>query len=99
VTYSSGGGYGPPQPPNNHLVMAILTTLFCCSPFGIPAIYHAAQVNARWSLGDYAGAQSSAAEAKKWWIVGLSVGGGFYVLVGIFYAFVFASVITQTPLR
>ncbi len=30
----------------NYLVFAILTTVFCCLPTGIPAIVYAAQVNA-----------------------------------------------------
>ena len=31
--------------PNSHLVLAILTTLCCCSPFGLIAIYKASKVH------------------------------------------------------
>lgn len=54
-----------PQVPNN-LVWAILTTLFCCLPAGIVSIVYAAQVNGKLAAGDIAGAQDSAAKAKKW---------------------------------
>ena len=37
----------------NYLVQAILTTLFCCLPFGIVAIVYAAQVNTKIEAGDY----------------------------------------------
>src|SRR5437762_2059610 len=35
----------PAQPIPNYLAQAILVTVFCCLPFGIPAIVFAAQVN------------------------------------------------------
>jgi predicted secreted protein len=66
-----GGGYGGyggvPQgsPPPNHLVWAILSTLFCCLPLGVASIVFAAQVNGKWSAGDVAGAQESSAKARK----------------------------------
>ena len=73
-----GGGYGaaPPPPPGNyggpggtpppnHLVWAILTTLFCCLPLGIASIVFAAQVNSKYAAGDLAGAQDSSEKARK----------------------------------
>ena len=45
---------GPAQHVANHLVFAILATLFCCMPFGIVAIVYAAQVNGKLGGGDYA---------------------------------------------
>jgi len=54
-----------PQVPN-HLVWAILTTLFCCLPAGIVSIVYAAQVNGKLASGDIAGAQESSNNAKKW---------------------------------
>jgi predicted secreted protein len=67
----SGGAYPPPgqgqvAQPNNHLVFAILTTLFCCLPLGIVSIVKASQVNGLWAQGRYPEAQQSAASAKKW---------------------------------
>ena len=52
-------------PPPNHLVWAILSTLFCCLPLGIASIVFAAQVNSKWHAGDVAGAQESSKKARK----------------------------------
>ena len=63
------GGYygGPPpgSPPPNHLVWAILSTLFCCLPLGIASIVFSAQVNSKYNVGDYAGAQESSRKARS----------------------------------
>ncbi len=70
---------------SNHLVPAILTTIFCCLPFGIVAIVNAAKVNGRLSSGDYAGALRASNNAKTWcWIAFASV--LIYVVVGILAA-------------
>jgi predicted secreted protein len=62
-----GNAYGQPMgpPPQSYLVWAILSTLFCCLPLGIASIVFAAQVNSKWSSGDFAGAQESSEKAKK----------------------------------
>ena len=83
--FSPTPGFGG-SPPNNNLVWAILTTLFCCLPFGIVSIVKAAEVNGKWAAGDYAGAQASAAAAKKWAIVSAIVAVGVAVLYFIFIA-------------
>ncbi|PZS25614.1 MAG: hypothetical protein DLM59_19895 [Pseudonocardiales bacterium] len=60
-------GYGAPRPViNNYLVPAILTTIFCCLPFGIAAIVNASKVDALVNSGDYQGAQLAANRAKTW---------------------------------
>ena len=75
------GGFGnsgvPPVKPNSNLVPAILVTLFCCLPFGIAAIIFASQVDGKYAAGDYAGAEASAAKAKKWmwWAFGVGLVG------------------------
>lgn len=64
----------------NYLVQAILTTVFCCLPFGIVSIVYAAQVNGKVAAGDHAGALESSGKAKMWaWI---SFGSGLVVIVG-----------------
>jgi hypothetical protein len=60
----------------NYLVFAILTTVFCCLPTGIPAIIYAAQVNGKLLAGDYAGAQAASNNAKIWCWVSFGVGLG-----------------------
>ena len=68
----------------NYLVFAILATVFCCLPTGIPAIIYAAQVNGKLAAGDYAGAQAASNNAKIWcWVsfgIGL-VGTIFWILI------------------
>jgi hypothetical protein len=59
----------PQSPPPNYLVWAILTTIFCCLPFGIVSIVFAAQVNSKWQAGDYDGALNASKNAKIWsWV-------------------------------
>lgn len=58
------GGAGGPKP-DNYLVWAILSTLFCCLPLGIASIVFAAQVDGKYNSGDYAGARDASEKAKK----------------------------------
>ena len=80
----STAGMGPPPvglgaPPPNYLVQAILTTIFCCLPFGIVAIVFASQVNSKFAARDFAGAKASSDSARKWsWV---SFGLGLVVIV------------------
>ena len=64
------------QPPHvpNHLVWAILVTIFCCLPFGIVSIVYAAQVNTKLSAGDIDGARLASQNAKTWAWVAFGVG-------------------------
>ncbi|MDR1431860.1 MAG: CD225/dispanin family protein [Propionibacteriaceae bacterium] len=60
---------GYQAPPENHLVWAILSTIFCFMPLGIASIVYSAQVNSKWSMGDFYGARESAKKAlnfAKW---------------------------------
>ena len=63
---------------------SILTTLFCCLPFGVVSIVKASQVNGLWAQGQYGEAQASAQAAKKWAIWAAVAG----VVVGIIYVVV-----------
>lgn len=72
----------------NYLAPSILCTIFCCLPFGIPAIVFAAQVNTKLQAGDLAGATESSRKAKRWcwmafafglvpmlaWVAGIALG-------------------------
>lgn len=66
----------------NHLVWAILATIFCCLPFGIVAIVYAAQVDGKVAAGDYAGAVETSKKAKTWCWVSFAVG----LVGGLIYA-------------
>lgn len=77
----------------NYLPQAILTTLFCCLPFGIVAIVYAAQVNAKVAAGDYEGAMQSSKSAKTWcWV---SFGSGLAFIVIYFLLIMLASLAPQ----
>jgi hypothetical protein len=67
----------------NYLVFAILVTVFCCIPAGIPAIVYAAQVNGKLQAGDYVGAQQASKNAKTWCFVSLGVGLGVILIYGL----------------
>ncbi len=63
----------------NYLIPAILTTLFCCLPFGVVSIVYAAQVNGKVEAGDRSDAVESSRKARMWaWI---SFGAGLVVIV------------------
>jgi ABC-type multidrug transport system permease subunit len=74
VETNPSGTVDPPRRPDNNLVGAILSTLCCCLPFGIVSIVYAAQVNTKYSVGDYAGAEESAAKSKTWMWWGVGIG-------------------------
>jgi hypothetical protein len=67
----------------NYLAFAILATVFCCLPAGIPAIVYAAQVNAKLQGGDLAGAQVASNNAKMWCLISLGLGLGIMALYAI----------------
>ncbi len=54
-----------PGKPDNYLVWAILSTIFCCLPLGIVSIIYSSKVDSQYNAGDYLGAQDSADKAKK----------------------------------
>lgn len=81
------GGQWQPYPPGgqeipNYLVWSILTTIFCCQPFGIVSIVFAAQVNAKQAQGDIAGALDSSKKAKTWAIASAVSAGVLYLVFG-----------------
>ena len=85
-----------PQPPGiiqaptvyvpNYLVFAILSTVLCCLPAGIPAIVYAAQVNGKLQVGDIAGAQIASQNAKMWCWISFGLGLAFCFIYGIIVA-------------
>ena len=62
------------QPPKSGLVNAIFATLCCCMPAGVVSIVYAAQVNSKWTAGDYAGAQDAAKKANMWATIAVVLG-------------------------
>lgn len=102
--------YQPPAPyqaqgarPQNYLIWAILTTLFCCLPLGIVSIVFAAQVDGKLASGDYAGAVASSENAKRWAIIAAVSGVVLLILYIIFvsvlgvFTFSLGNVTTSNP--
>ena len=70
--------------PENHLVKAILITLFCCLPFGIVSIVNSSKVDSAFNTGNYDEAERLSKEANKWANYGLWIGIAVYVIYIIF---------------
>jgi len=80
--------YGQPAatPPPNYLVWAILSTLFCCQPLGIPSIVYAARVNAMYEGGNIAGALESSRKAKQfaiWSAASMAVVYALFIVLAV----------------
>ena len=84
-TFNSPAG----NPPDNNLIWAILCTVLCCLPLGIVAIIKSTKVNELWAIGDHAGAEKAAADAKKYSIWGALISVGLSVVILIIYFVLF----------
>ena len=85
----SPGTYGPPvqhpDKPNNVLVWAILSTIFCCLPFGIVSIVYASKVDGLYAAGQYAMAEDAAKKARTWFWWAFSLGLIWLIIAIIYY--------------
>lgn len=68
----------------NYLIQSIVVTVFCCLPFGIPAIVYAAQVNGKIQAGDIQGATDASKKAKMWSWISFGTGALFTILYILF---------------
>lgn len=89
-------GPTPPMPPaskpNNYLALAILSTIFCCLPFGIVSIVFASKVDSQWNAGDYNGAMESARKAKTWFWLAFGIGLVVDIIWLIYYLVIGAAI-------
>lgn len=83
-----------PQKPNNYLIPAIISTIFCCQITGIISIIYAAQVNSQYAEGKYEAANKSAANAKMWFYIGLALGIVILISMLAIYGIAFFSILT-----
>ncbi|MEG1761498.1 MAG: CD225/dispanin family protein [Hydrogenoanaerobacterium sp.] len=76
--YNQQYSYNPSQQPpmgaapinsTTYLIFAILVTVMCCLPFGIPAIVYAAKIDKLQAMGDFMGAKAAAKSSKMWTII------------------------------
>lgn len=75
-----------PPMPDNYLVWAIIATICCCIPAGIPAIIYASKVSPAYMRGDYNGALDASSKAQMWIIVAFVAGliwAPFSMLLGL----------------
>jgi len=79
------------RPPKTWLVESILTTLFCCMPFGIAGIVNASKVESLYYSGNVKAANQASANAKKWTMISLWIGLVgivlYFILIGITASF------------
>ena len=74
--------------PKDYLALAIVTTVIF-SPFGIPAIVHAAHVRDFWRKKRYSEAVEASYDARKWCRIGIIVGIINMVLIFVIYTIYF----------
>lgn len=67
-----------------YLVFAILSTVMCCPPFGIPAIVFATKIDKLQAMGDFEGAANAAKKSKMWSIIAAAAVAVLFVLYIIF---------------
>lgn len=76
---------GRPAKPSSNMVLAILTTLFCCLPTGIYAIILSSKVDNLYIAGEYDEAVRVAGESKKWSIVGIILSVIAWIIYVVFF--------------
>jgi hypothetical protein len=82
------------NPPNDHMIFAILTCLFCFWPTSIVALIYSCEVNDRYNAGDHAGAMKSSLRASQWAKISLMIGIILYFSsIVLFVAFVIFSAV------
>ncbi|MEE2829811.1 MAG: CD225/dispanin family protein, partial [Myxococcota bacterium] len=84
ISPAQQGYYDEPMPPT-HMAIAILTTLFCCLPFGLIAIIHASGVSTAHATGNYELAMKKSSQARNWAnaaIIGWLLLFGLYFVLG-----------------
>ena len=69
----------------NHMVGAVLTTIFCCLIGGIVAIIDASKVNTKLAQGDVEGAVAASNTANNWIIANIVLGllGGIIQILAV----------------
>jgi hypothetical protein len=82
--------------------MAIIS-IFCCWPLAIPAIIFATQVQGKWAMGDFAGAQDSAQKARTFSLIAIILGLSLlvlYIILWVVLGFTFFNIWTvNTTIR
>lgn len=80
------------QRPENHMVKAILTMIFCCLPFGVVSLIYSMKVNDLWSQGLNVQALQASKDADKWANIALICG---LVWIAIYSIIILISVLAN----
>ena len=75
----------PMMKPDNHMALAIFTTICCCLPLGIVAIVKANSVNSLYMMKQYQAAVMASNEAKKWSMIGIVISLVVWVIYIVFF--------------
>jgi hypothetical protein len=73
-----------------YLPHAIIVTLCCCLPLGIPAIVYAAQVSSKLAAGDVPGAQAASQKARTWFWIALAAGAVVTIVQLVLFGIAFS---------
>ncbi len=76
-----------PPKPDNYLVWAILSTVFCCLATGIASIIYASKVNEAYAKGEYEEAIQASKNAKMWALVGAGISVAFWIVYLAIFGF------------
>lgn len=80
-----GGGRSSGPAPDNHLALAIFSTVCCgCLPLGIVSIVHSTQVQSKWAAGDARGAREAADKAKNY--------ATWSIIIGVLWGLVWGAI-------
>ena len=71
--------------PDSNMILAILSTIFCCLPIGIYAIILANKVDKLYYAGQYFEAEEASKGAKKWSIIGAVLALIGWIIYVIFF--------------
>lgn len=78
-----------PMKPDSNMILAILSTVFCCFPTGIYAIILANKVDKLYYAEQYDEAEEASNGAKKWSIIGAVLFVVGWVLYVLFFGLAF----------
>ena len=81
----------PPPMPDNYLALAIISTIFCCLPFGVVSIVYAAQVESLYLQGRYEEAVDKSNKAFKWAIASAATIAAIVMLYVLILLIIFIS--------
>lgn len=72
--------------PDTHLVLAILTTLLCCLPFGLISLVYSIQAFMSQNSGNMQLAEYYSSKALYWGRIALWCGAAMYIIYFLFFA-------------